>query len=165
MFNQKGFTLIEVVIGLAISVMLLSAMAGLLTSSLAQWYDSQSRMLVTQTARFATDSMVRELRYAKTVTIENDGSLLYTVLPDGKQYRLSLSPTHVLYRKDVSDSGYPQPVAGGDNDVSVQHLAFSYLGAAPGKQGICLEITVAGRGWGDHVQTSTIRTTVYPLNQ
>lgn len=118
-FNQQGFTLAELILGMSLTVLLLSGIGTLLSVNIQSWLNGSSRTEVQQTARYAMDMMVRELRYAKNFTSESAYSNKYSVLfndtstPAPNKYRYYLQTTnHILYREPVSPDGTPQPVTG-----------------------------------------------------
>ena len=114
--KQDGVSLLEVVIALMLIVLLLPAIFGLLTASLSAWKVGTSRAEVQQTARFAIDSMVRNLRYGDEYTLENDKSITYRNLRPGNQqdyiYRYYVGADHKLYHSGVTPYSTPQPVTG-----------------------------------------------------
>ncbi|HEY3423197.1 MAG TPA: prepilin-type N-terminal cleavage/methylation domain-containing protein, partial [Negativicutes bacterium] len=67
--NQRGFTLIELMISLALTVMLLYGVSGILASSLQLWKFNGGKMEIQQTARYAVDCIVRDLQYAWKIDI------------------------------------------------------------------------------------------------
>lgn len=111
-FNQQGFTLAELIIGMSLTVLLLSGIGTLISVNIQSWLNGSSRTEVQQTARYAMDMMVRELRYAKTFTLENDHSLRFVdTKPPNNQYRYYLDTTnHILYRQPIGFT--QQPVTG-----------------------------------------------------
>lgn len=126
--EQKGMTLIELVLGLMLTAMLLSGIFGLLSTSLSSWQAGSSRSELQQTARFAIDSMVRDLRYGDSFILENDTSIIYRNIKSGGHYgytyRYHVSPIdHILYKTGIRPSSPPQPVTGknvkGANDIVI----------------------------------------------
>lgn len=117
--NQQGFTLAELIISMSLSVLLLAGIGSLLSVNIQSWLSGSSRTEVQQTARYAMDMMVRELRYAKNFTSESAYSNKHSILfedistPTPKKYRYFLDTTnHILYRKPVIPDGSQQPVTG-----------------------------------------------------
>ena len=112
--GQQGFTLAELILGMSLTVLLLLGIGTLLSVNIQSWLNGSSRTEVQQTARYAMDMMVRELRYAKTFTGESNYSLRFVDanLPNN-QYRYYLNTTnYILYREPVSPAGTAQPVTG-----------------------------------------------------
>jgi len=75
---QHGLTLIELVIGMALILCLLSGIVGLFSGSLKVWVFGKQQSHINQTARIAMDSIVREIRYAQQITLKNTSSLVVT---------------------------------------------------------------------------------------
>lgn len=120
-FTQQGFTLVELVIGMLLTVLLLAGIGSLLSVTVQSWMSGSSRTEVRQTARYAMDMMVRELRYANTFIKETPlpnnavDSIKFSDLaaPTPNQYRYYLKTSdHILYRVPVSPAGSEQPVTG-----------------------------------------------------
>ncbi len=61
--GSGGFTLVELVIGLALTAILLSALCNAFVVWGQGWKKSSARINLQQNARIAMDAMVRELRY------------------------------------------------------------------------------------------------------
>lgn len=114
--GQKGVTLLELVVGLMVMVLLLAGTYRLLDAALSAWRAGSSRSEVQQTARFALDSMVRNLRYGDQYILENDKSITYRNRKSGPQlnyiYRYSVGSDHKLYHGGVAPYSSPQPVTG-----------------------------------------------------
>ncbi|HWR43648.1 PilW family protein [Sporomusa sp.] len=112
--GQSGFTLIELMIGLGLTVLLMSAIFGLLFTSLRSWQQGKSHVEIHQTVRIAVDTIARQVRYAYTVSS-----------PDGKTLRIKSAAGIIVFGVDpetkalciTQGSGSPQPFAGnGVND-------------------------------------------------
>ncbi|HHV87241.1 MAG TPA: hypothetical protein GXX42_15770, partial [Petrimonas sp.] len=66
-FNEGGFTYVELIVGLALAVVVLSAVANLLSGLLLSARAGTDHIELHQATRTAVDTMVRELRYAKQI--------------------------------------------------------------------------------------------------
>lgn len=126
--GQAGFTLLEVLISLTITVVLLAALIPLFATSLALWRTSGSQSEVQQTARFAVDSMVRDLKYGSDIRKVNDNELSF-IDAQGRRsgYRLSTS-SHILYNLLSNDK--PQPVTGANIQAAANVLVYGDYGSA-----------------------------------
>jgi len=126
--KQAGFTLLEVLISLTITVVLLTALVPLFATSLALWRTSGSQSEVQQTARFAVDSMVRDLKYGSDIRKINDNELSF-IDSQGRQsgYRLSTS-NHILY--NLLSNNNPQPVTGANIQKTANVLVYGDYGAS-----------------------------------
>ncbi len=67
--SQAGFTLVELVVAMALMVMLLTGFAGLLSTSVTSWVQGSNRTEVQQVARHAVDMMVREIQYSQRANL------------------------------------------------------------------------------------------------
>lgn len=110
-------TLIELILGLMLTMLLLSGIFGLLTTSIGAWRAGSSRSELQQTARFAVDSMVRDLRYGDNFVLESNTSITYRNIKPGNQYgntyRYHVSTNdHILYKTGIHPPSFSQPVTG-----------------------------------------------------
>lgn len=168
--HQHGFTLTELVIGIALSVVLLSAMVPLLTTNIGAWIAGSSRSEVQQTARYAVDSMVRELRYSRNFQIEttflNGQSITFVNLDTNNLNRYYLSNVnHLIYRQAITTGGYPQPLTGLNirNSTNVViNPENQPLFEVPDQNTVLINLTATDTVTG---QSVTIRTAVYSMSQ
>ena len=79
--GKHGFTLMEVLIGLAVLAMLMAAIGAAVHSSLQSYTENEKSLALTQAARAVLDRMMREVRTAAdvdstthTLTIDEDGT-------------------------------------------------------------------------------------------
>ena len=76
--NTDGFTYVELLTGMVLTVLLLTAIFGLLAVSLGSWQTGSRKVEVEQTARIGLDAIVRELRYeAAEILSAGDNSLQF----------------------------------------------------------------------------------------
>ena len=129
-YRQGGFTLIELMIGMLLTVTLMSAVFGLLSTSTQSWIVGNSRMELQQTARHAVDLIARDLHYAKSVTIVSAESL--TILTDQYvanqhiDYFLDRSGSYPILRRNQNDGSGNQPVTGESTlAISITDLQFT----------------------------------------
>ncbi len=116
--QQTGFTLVELLVGMALTTLLMGALFSFLFVSLKSWQFGSSQSTVQQTARISLDSMVRELRYAKAISVPTTSGTVNTITftngrnpPDVVTYRLSTSSganPRTLYR---SVNGVDNPLS------------------------------------------------------
>ena len=171
--RQAGFTLIELMIVLTITVVLLSAMVPLLSTSLQAWRNGSSRSELQQTARFAVDSMVRDLRYGSDYEKVSDWEITFTnSAKSPAAYRLNTS-THILY--EVTN-GSSQPLTGMNvknstnvevyGDYGVSQALFHIPAAESGKEEADRPVEIYLRAI-DTVtgQSVTIHTTVQGISR
>jgi len=127
--NQQGFTLVELMLGLTITVILLAGIFGLLSTSLQSWRLGSGRTELQQTARYAMDKMTRDLHYGKNFSLKDPYTIVFDDATDsstyGNTYQYQLDTTdHILYRQPVSPSGTRQPVTGANVQYSTNVLLY-----------------------------------------
>lgn len=82
--NNAGFTLVEVLITLALTVLLLSGIVELLTTSLSASRVFDAKVEAQQTARVVVGHMVRDLQFSKKITLNSPTKLELETDIDGK---------------------------------------------------------------------------------
>ena len=130
--NQKGFSLIEMMVVVFILGLIILALVTFFTGGIKSWVAGQSQLEAQRNARQAMDRMVREIREAYEATTKNDTKIVFdTPWVIGITYELlsntinrnniplinnvsnldfdypSLSKVHILLEVDVDDDGYP----------------------------------------------------------
>lgn len=134
-FNQQGFTLAELIIGMSLTVLLLTGVGTMLSVNVQSWLTGSSRAEVQQTARYAMNMMVRDLQLSEKLPDADpqknytfrlitgiDGAdnyiLEYKDARSKKIYRYYLDKTatdtkkkYILYKHQM-DTGTKQPVTG-----------------------------------------------------
>lgn len=131
--HNHGGSLVEILVGMMITVVAIGSIVTLLSTSLAAWKAGNSRTDVQQTARFALDSIVRDVQFATTVTIVNSNQLRLQTTKYSDSTSTSLTAIEyirdsgILYRK--AGSAYRQPMTGGSSNsaVSITEFALSVL--------------------------------------
>lgn len=168
--DSAGFTYIELIVGMSLTIMLLGAVFGLLSVSLTSWQVGSSRIDAQQTARIGLDAIVREIRYeAVSIQIPNDtpsASLLF-VNRSGQTVEFFRNG-NVLSRRLII-GGIPQPsnpIAGSgkgaailDDPIFIPHDTTG-TGMHQGKKFIEITIQVTGTNGSPF----TLSTTVIPVN-
>jgi prepilin-type N-terminal cleavage/methylation domain-containing protein len=116
--NQQGFTLMELMIGLALTGLLMAGVFGLLSSSLQSWRLGSGKTELQQTARYAVDKMARDLHHGKSFQVTDPYTVVFVDSFSGNTYQYYLDRTsYILYRQPVNPAGVSQPVTG----VNVQN--------------------------------------------
>ncbi|MPM29713.1 hypothetical protein SDC9_76253 [bioreactor metagenome] len=143
--NQNGFTLIELVIAMALTVLLLTGLFTLLSTSLKAWSIGLSKTDIQYTARFSTDMLTRDLQFATQIIVKNPKSLdLYTNKYSITNQKITYSLDNGILYKDVNDGSPRQPLTGGNNSPVRCDLSFEDLtpaGYATKTVGITLTAT------------------------
>ncbi|VBB06874.1 Hypothetical protein LUCI_2111 [Lucifera butyrica] len=81
--TQSGIMLVELLVGLLIGTLLLSAAVSILSTSVTVWQTGISRADLQETARIAVDTIIRDLRYATSVTLNSATGTITIIRPDG----------------------------------------------------------------------------------
>jgi type II secretory pathway pseudopilin PulG len=162
--RQGGFLLVELLIGLALTALLLQALFPLLFTSILSWNSSVARMSAHQSARMALEGMTRELRVATAVLSPLPGGraagIRFTLIDhNGKVQTLifqrglpSGGNAQTLYR--INSPGQPTPLT---EDV-VSDIAFYFQ--PPRLVRISLTVTDAKTNSSDTVETGIICTNI-----
>lgn len=156
--GKGGFSLVELLLGLALTAMLLQALFPLLSTSLLSSRSSISRTVVHQSARMAMEAMTRDLRFAASISSPSDGvpsqSIRFKRPGSGKtlesvSFQLGLSQgsnQQTLYR--INEWGQPTPLT--QNMVS--GITFTFH--APRQVGILLTVTDTDTGASDTMENT-----------
>lgn len=76
--TEQGITLLELLISMSLIVFLLSGMLNLFFVQLKSWGFGKNRTSTQQVARIAVESIMREIRYGKEITLSGVQSLKIT---------------------------------------------------------------------------------------
>jgi len=118
MRENKGYTLVEIMVVVLLLGLLSSALLGLLINSQVFWDKGQNKISEQYDARLAMDTIVKDLRESNTywgVTISTSQILFYK--PDFNStgylsgthwvgYKLNPSNSHQVLRKEEGDADY-----------------------------------------------------------
>jgi prepilin-type N-terminal cleavage/methylation domain-containing protein len=158
MRGQGGFSLVELLIGLALTALLLQALFPLLSTSLLSGRSSVARTVVHQSARMAVEAITRDLRLASSIASPTDGATAAGIRfqrpnAQGKletlNFQLGLSSGNypqTLYR--AISPGQPTPLT--QNVVS--ELSFTFH--APRLVEIVLTLTDPDTGVADTMEVT-----------
>lgn len=117
MRNEKGLTLIELIITMLIISLLLGSIYGILEGALKVWLQGSERIDIQQNARIAINTLETEIRRADRVNL-NSGATTLNLTINGQLIRYYLSGTQLL--RSVSGEGN-NPVA-----YNINQLKFTY---------------------------------------
>lgn len=158
--SSQGFTLLELVIGITLTMILLPGMLNLFSTSITIWNIEKNRTPLQQTARIALDRVMAELRYAQDISLIHTQSLKITKL-NGETNTFQLGEGlhgNTLYMNIDKRSVLP---AGGisSNPLTeniVTNLIFTPYPQANNVQavGITLEVTNSSTGEKQLIQTA-----------
>ena len=161
--RQAGTSLLEVLIGLLLVALLLSGLWGLLYTAGQAWRLGVSKLELQQTARYALDIMVRDLRYGENFILEDETHLVYrnlgAVAAVGNIYRYYLNTVdHKLYRAGISPWSSPQPVSGDNVWAANAVLLYPTNGRLFTLQGndiVLISLTAVDKATNQSLQLST----------
>lgn len=163
---QHGITLIELMIGMTLSIILLSGLLSVLSTNLTIWTAEKSRTSMQQIARIAVDKVMREIRYAQDISLNNTQSLRITKL-SGEINTFQLGGglhSNTLYM--IIDKTRAIPAGGlSTNPITenvVTNLLFTLYSQSNNRQAITMTLEVTDKNTG---QQQTIHTAGFPWNK
>lgn len=112
--NRKGFTLVELLVSMAIGLVILSAVAGTFTLQTRQNSAEEQLAQLQQNVRAALDLMIREIQMAKYDPAAS-------AFPSGT-YGVTYSATQLQIKADMDGSGVLDSSSGG----SVENIIYAY---------------------------------------
>lgn len=156
--------LVEVVVSVILMMIILSCMVNLFSQSLRVWTIHKNGIYLEETARIAVDTMVREIRYAKSLNLHSN-TLQITQL-NGEQNTFQLGSgfyAKTLYR--TIDKQGATPVGGSSTNPITENVVTTLLFApypdAENLQAILITLEVMNIHNG---KKYTIHTAGYPWN-
>ena len=123
--NEKGFTLIELIVTLALLGFIISALFTIYVKGLTSWQKSTNQMEYQQTARIAVDKIVNELRYAYELEIGPEPETIYfKTMRNGHLtlYRFRRAGSQLLY--EIRDN-YNQHYSTNVVALNISALSFT----------------------------------------
>ena len=129
--NQKGFSLIEMMVVVVVMGVIILALVTFFTGGTRSWIFGQSQLSAQRNARQAMDWMVREIRHGEAVTSATPNSITVAVPALGP--KSSYNVTYNLSGTTINRDGTPLI-------SNVKKLEFSYPDAS--KVHIVLEVDV-----------------------
>ena len=125
--RQSGFTIVEILISVALLAALLAAVAAAMQASFQNYSENQKTTVLTQTARVVLGRMMREVRTAEAID-STDTSLTITPPASGsglEEIQYELSGETLYYRQTINSMTNTYVLLGGSSDVQV--TSFSIL--------------------------------------
>lgn len=182
--KQAGFTMVELLVGLALTAIIMAGLAGMLTNLLGHGVRGVDLIDRQQEARWVLDMVAQDIRFARPLTM-NEGSVSDITIDKtdsrGKQVQVRYyladagteNGTRVLNRQmststAVVDSPVGNPERGylGEGDFSVTPSSFATVLVEGVEQKRVKELQLVYRVRRDEKDTSpaTAQTTVHLLN-
>jgi len=164
--TQQGFTLVELMIGIALTLLILTSVLKILASHLTIWTLEKNQTHLQQTARIAVDKIMEDIRYAQEVHLNGSSSLTITKL-NGELTTFQLGTglhDRTLYM--IVDKRNALPVGGMSRNPITENLVTSLLfvpySLTTHIEAMAITIEVTDQATG-HIQR--IHTVGYPWNQ
>ncbi|MEJ5252864.1 MAG: prepilin-type N-terminal cleavage/methylation domain-containing protein [Chthonomonadetes bacterium] len=95
--QNKGMTLIELLVASSVTVILLLALLPLMSSSVRAWHRTSHDVATTMDVTLAMRRIASELRYAKSVLITEGGQKIQYILPDNTSAYFKLSGNELTW--------------------------------------------------------------------
>lgn len=131
--NEIGMTLIELVVGMAVTTLLMAAMVSNLLTVFHVWQAGKIRSEVEQSARYAAESIIREIRYAQNIQLNDKSSITVTKnnpftgkVAEAITFRYGSSESKTIYK--ITDKS-PSGGGSGTNPLTpavIKNLEFEY---------------------------------------
>ncbi len=126
--NKSGFTLVEILVSMAITAALLAAVAAALQASISSYQENQKIAAATQTARTVLSRMMRDIRTADAVeTTSFSVTVIPPSNPDGLQMIRYESPYDgkLHYYRTVNGDTSEYILIGDEEPISVESFHAS----------------------------------------
>ncbi len=126
--HTEAFTLVEVLLSLAILAMLMAAVGGAVFASLDSYEENENIATATQATRSVLDRIARDIR---TATAVSAGSTQITIItPAGSEaqqidYEWDTGDRVLYYRRNVDGSTTSYPLLG-DGEVTIDSFTVTY---------------------------------------
>ena len=145
-YNNKGFTLIEMMVVVVILGLIVLGLVTFFTGGAKSWVAGQSQLEAQRNARQAMDIMVREIREASEVTTNNDTEIIFdTPWVTGITYELlsnTINRNNIPLINNVSNLDFDYP------SLSKVHILLEVDVDNDGKSDITLNTDVNLRNYG-----------------
>ena len=102
--HRNGFTVIELLVALAVTGIMLIALFSFFSLGFQTFYSGRQRIDLQQNVRLAADFITREVRYANELEIVTPGEIRFTLHGCSNQYRIKQKGDElVLLTNDVEN--------------------------------------------------------------
>lgn len=152
--DERGFTLVELLVGMTILVGVMMATFSVLDESTRMASRDNERSTAIDEARVGIDRMVRELRHARLVTTATPQVLTVTVLRRGVDQQVQFNCSTPMPAPNATLRRCTRSVAGGPAEVLVDRVrpigpdtsAFTYTPATGTPRHVAVRLGVAVDG-------------------
>lgn len=138
MMRQKSFTLMELVIVIAVTGIVAGTIFQILDNGLRAWRIQSSHSEIREDARWGLNRLIREIRQASSVTIPSGNSILFTYDED----RNGIAETF-LY--DVNGTNLQRTRAGAMSPILSNVVSFNVSGNTPTDRSVTFSLQIQGR--------------------
>lgn len=124
--TKPGFTVAEMLLALAVSAMLLTAIATAMHASLLSYKENEQIAAATQTARAVLNRMTRDIRTARAVS--HTGDLLRIIPPeDGgiAEIQYERDGSEMIYRVTKNGTQTTYPLVADTDDVTISSFSIA----------------------------------------
>lgn len=155
--NERGFTLVELMLSILLLSILFLAAWGLFARGFVFWKQGEHRVDMYDSLRISLDRMGRELRYTGGISIASDSNNLSFITAEGKNVKYYCS-LHQLIRGEQGLSGWGyNPVA---SDIeSVQFVYTTSAGLVINESNIAAQKQLYPTTWTANINMATITIT------
>ena len=101
--KKGGFTLIEVVIAMAISLIVLLAVGAVLVASHTRWNDAWEKVNLQQDASFVILELSKSIKEAASVTVEGEGKEIQVYDADGSWVKYTFDSDTDTFQYQIQD--------------------------------------------------------------
>jgi prepilin-type N-terminal cleavage/methylation domain-containing protein len=126
--NRKGFTLIEIMVSVAIFTIIMTTGIGALVSITNSYRVSQEKKQVNDALNFSLESMTRELRLGQNYYVPNTGvaNSIQNAPQDGDNDSIGFEATggrgYFIFRHNKNNSSLVRETIGGESDNNVSEM-------------------------------------------
>jgi prepilin-type N-terminal cleavage/methylation domain-containing protein len=165
--RQSGFSFVEVLIAVALTAILLTAIAASIEALMKSYKENESLTQATQAARYSLGRIMRDVRTAEDLQVT--GGRLIIIPPDDgsgiQQVEYSLNNGALLYIRTVAGATASYPLVGGDSDIQVTAFALTPLTATRGTVSYTSSLTARLSLTADNMPFTTAATATLRRNQ
>jgi type II secretory pathway pseudopilin PulG len=139
--NQKGFSLVELLIYMGVLAVLIGVMSTLLGNIFDVQLDSSSSSSVDQDSRFIQGRMMYDMQRASSITLPAAGAPgpMLQIIVNSVNYTYSLNGTNLQLNDGTTTSQL------NSTDTSISGLSFQHLGSGTSNDTVRVNYTVTSK--------------------